>query len=124
MIVDGPIPERVLTLAAAATIFCVMLTLGLGILLREVRRVGRNPGLVARALFAVLVAVPTLALLVVRSLALPRAATLSRPSPASRCVRLRNSAKPLQRSAAPPADPPAIGVKRFSPTLGQLRSAA
>ncbi len=43
MIVDGPIPERVLTLAAAATIFSVMLTLGLGILLREVRWVGRNP---------------------------------------------------------------------------------
>ena len=76
MIVDGPIPERVLTLAAAATIFCVMLTLGLGIVVREVRWVGRNPGLVARALFAVLVAVPTLALLVVRSLALPRAAQL------------------------------------------------
>ena len=76
MIVDGPIPERVLTLAAAATIFCVMLTLGLGILLREVRWVGRNLGLVARALFAVLVAVPTLALLVVRSFALPRAAQL------------------------------------------------
>ena len=76
MIVDGPIPERVLTLAAAATIFCVMLTLGLGIVVREVRRVGRNPGLVARALFAVLVAVPALALLVVRSLALPRAAQL------------------------------------------------
>ena len=76
MIVDGPIPERVLTLAAAATIFCVMLTLGLGIVVREVRRVGRNPGLVARALFAVLVAVPALALLVVHSLALPRAAQL------------------------------------------------
>jgi bile acid:Na+ symporter, BASS family len=76
MMVDGPIPERVLTLAAAATIFCVMLTLGLGIVVREVRWVGRNPGLVARALFAVLVAVPTLALLVVRSLALPRAAQL------------------------------------------------
>ena len=68
MIVDGPVPERLLTLAAAATIFCVMLTLGLGIVLREVRWAERNPGLVARALFAVLVAVPMLALLVVRSL--------------------------------------------------------
>jgi predicted Na+-dependent transporter len=76
MIVDGPIPERVLTRAAPATIFCVMLTVGLGIVVREVRRVGRRPERLARALFAVLVAVPTLALLVVRSLALPRAAQL------------------------------------------------
>ena len=76
MIVDGPVPERLLTLAAAATIFCVMLTLGLGIMLREVRWAERNPGLVARALFAVLVAVPVLALLVVRSLDLPRTAQL------------------------------------------------
>jgi predicted Na+-dependent transporter len=76
VIVDGPVPERLLTLAAAATIFCVMLTLGLGIVLREVRWAERNPGLVARALFAVLVAVPVLALLVVRSLDLPRTAQL------------------------------------------------
>ena len=62
--------------AAPATIFCVMLTVGLDIVVREVRRVGRRPERLARALFAVLVAVPTLALLVVRSLALPRAAQL------------------------------------------------
>ena len=93
MIVDGPIPERVLTRAAPATFFCVMLTVGLGIVVREVRRVGRRPERLARALFAVLVAVPTLALLVVRSLALPRAAQLGivliwplHPARRSRCI--------------------------------------
>lgn len=53
MIFDGPVPERLLTLAAAATIFCVMLTLGLGIVLREVRWAERNPGRVVRVLFAI-----------------------------------------------------------------------
>jgi predicted Na+-dependent transporter len=72
MIVDGLIPERLITLVAAATIFTVMFTLGLGIVLSEFRGVARSPGLVARALFAVLVAVPVLAVLVVRGLDLPR----------------------------------------------------
>lgn len=76
MFADGLIPEHFLTLTAAATIFFVMLTLGLGIVVGEFRGVWRNPGLVARALFAVLVAVPALALLVVRSLDLPRAVQL------------------------------------------------
>ncbi|MGY4829105.1 bile acid:sodium symporter family protein [Sphaerotilaceae bacterium SBD11-9] len=72
MIFDGLVPERVITFVAAATIFTVMFTLGLGIVLREFRGVAHSPGLVARALFAVLVAVPVLAVLVVRSLDLPR----------------------------------------------------
>jgi predicted Na+-dependent transporter len=72
MIIDGLIPERVITLVAAATIFTVMFTLGLGIVLGELRGVARSPGLVVRALFAVLVAVPVLAVVVVRAFDLPR----------------------------------------------------
>jgi len=72
MIIDGLVPERVVTLVAAATIFVVMFTLGLGIVLSEFRGVVRDSGLVGRALFAVLVAVPVLAVVVVRAFDLPR----------------------------------------------------
>jgi len=72
MIVDGLVPERVVTLVAAATIFVVMFTLGLGIVLSEFRGVVRDSGLVGRALFAALVAVPVLAVVVVRAFDLPR----------------------------------------------------
>lgn len=72
MIVDGLISERVITLVAAATIFTVMFTLGLAIVLGEFRGALRSPGLVVRALFAVLVVVPVLAILVVHGLDLPR----------------------------------------------------
>jgi len=69
---SGVIPEAVLTIAAAATIFTVMLDLGLGIEVREIARERRHPGLVARALFSALVAVPVLALVVARAFDLPR----------------------------------------------------
>ncbi|HUP07800.1 MAG TPA: hypothetical protein VMU47_11645 [Caldimonas sp.] len=72
MIIDGLVPEGVITIVAAATIFIVMFTLGLGIVLGEFRGVARHPSLVARALLAVLVAVPVLAVVVVRALDLPR----------------------------------------------------
>jgi len=72
VIFDGLVPERVITLVAAATIFTVMFTLGLGIVVGEFRGVARSSGLVARGLFSVLVAVPVLATLVVRALDLPR----------------------------------------------------
>ena len=72
MIIDGLVPERVVTLVAAATIFVVMFTLGLGIVLSEFRGVVRDSGLVGRALFAALVAVPVLAVVVVRAFDLPR----------------------------------------------------
>ena len=73
MPVTGPVPESLLTVVAAATIFTVMLDIGLGVVLGEFRWVWRHPGLVTRALFAVLVAVPTLALAVCRLLGVPRA---------------------------------------------------
>jgi predicted Na+-dependent transporter len=72
MPISGPIPEQILTLIAAATVFAVMLDLGLGIVLGEFRWVLRHPGLVARGLFAVLIAVPVLALVLVRAFDLPR----------------------------------------------------
>ncbi|MGB2818176.1 MAG: bile acid:sodium symporter [Burkholderiaceae bacterium] len=72
MPVSGPIPEQLLTIVAAATVFAVMFDLGLGIVLREFRWVLQHPGLILRGLFAVLVAVPVLALVVVRAFDLPR----------------------------------------------------
>jgi bile acid:Na+ symporter, BASS family len=72
MPVTGPIPEWLLTVVAAATIFTVMLDVGLGVVLGEFRWVSRHPGLLARGLFAALIAVPALALLVCRLLGIPR----------------------------------------------------
>jgi len=76
MPISGPIPENLLTIAAAATVFTVMLTLGCGIVVGEFRWLWRHPGLVARGLFAVLIAVPALAIVVTRAFDLPRAADI------------------------------------------------
>ena len=76
MPISGPIPETLLTIAAAATVFSVMLTLGCGIVVGEFRWLWRHPGLVARGLFAVLIAVPALAIVVTRAFDLPRAADI------------------------------------------------
>ena len=53
-----------------------MFTLGLGIAIVEFRWVLAHPGLVVRGLFAVLVAVPAIALIVTRALDLPRMAAI------------------------------------------------
>ncbi len=76
MPISGPIPENLLTIAAAATVFTVMLTLGCGMVVGEFRWLWRHPGLVARGLFAVLIAVPALAIVVTRAFDLPRAADI------------------------------------------------
>lgn len=68
----GPIPEWLLSLLAAATVFTVMTSVGLGISLGEFRIAWRKPGLLLRGLLTTLVAVPFLALLVTRALGLPR----------------------------------------------------
>jgi hypothetical protein len=70
MRVTGAVSDTVLTVVAAATVFTVMLTIGLGIILREFRWVWGHPALVGRALFSILVAVPAAAVLVSRGLAL------------------------------------------------------
>lgn len=58
--------------SVALTVFAVMLGIGLGVTPREWREAWRRPGPMLRALFAVLVAVPALALAVTRTLELPR----------------------------------------------------
>ena len=70
--IAGPLVE----LAAAATVFAVMFTLGLGIAFGEFRWIAARPGLVGRSLFSVLVAVPAIALLVAKSLDVGTAAEI------------------------------------------------
>jgi BASS family bile acid:Na+ symporter len=65
-----------LTAGVAVTVFAVMLRLGLGISLAELRQTWRPPGPLLRGLAVVLVGVPLLALGVARLLALPRAAEI------------------------------------------------
>lgn len=72
MPVEGPIPQGLLTVVAAATVFSMMFTLGLDIVLAELRAAFAHPGPLGRALFAVLVVVPVIALGVTRVLGLER----------------------------------------------------
>lgn len=72
----GPIPEWVVVAAVAATVFTVMLALGTGLAPGELRWIWRQPGPMARGLFAVLVAVPAAAFIVTRVLELPRLAEI------------------------------------------------
>ncbi|MGA8051871.1 MAG: hypothetical protein WCA09_16950 [Burkholderiales bacterium] len=68
------IPEWVLSAAVVATVFTIMFDIGLAIVPGEFRWVWQRPGLMAKALFSILVAVPALALVVARVLQVPRAA--------------------------------------------------
>ena len=76
MPIDGPIPGWLLTIVAGATVFSIMFDLGLAIVPGEFRWVWQRPGRLVEGLFAVLVAVPALAWLVVRAFDLPRAAEI------------------------------------------------
>jgi BASS family bile acid:Na+ symporter len=67
-------PEWVLSAAVVATVFVIMFDIGLALVPGEFRWVWQRPGLMARALFSVLVAVPVLALAIARALQVPRAA--------------------------------------------------
>src|SRR5512146_3339309 len=71
---SGPIPAWVLELFAAGTVFAVMFSVGLGVVVDDLRLVWQRPGLIVRGLFSVLVAVPALALLITHSLDLTRVA--------------------------------------------------
>lgn len=74
---SGPIPEPLLTLCVVVTVFTVMFALGLGIVPGQLLRwTVQRPGLMARGLFSVLVAVPAIALGVTRVLELPRLAQI------------------------------------------------
>jgi predicted Na+-dependent transporter len=72
----GVVPGWVLSITAAATLFVVMFDLGIAIVPVEFRWVMQRPGLVARALFCVLVAVPALVWLVAHAFAVPRSAEI------------------------------------------------
>lgn len=74
MIESGIVPDWLFAFVAMATVFTVMFDLGLAIVPGEFRPVLRHPGLLGRALFSVLVAMPALAWLVARALDLPRPA--------------------------------------------------
>jgi BASS family bile acid:Na+ symporter len=69
---SGLVPQWLLNVLAAGTVFTVMFSLGLGLEAGELRLIWQRPGLLARGLFSVLVAVPAAALLVTRWLDLPR----------------------------------------------------
>jgi BASS family bile acid:Na+ symporter len=68
---SGPLPEW-LAACVAATVFLVMFNLGLAFTVRDLREAWRTPGPLARGLLAVVVAVPLVALAVVRLFELPR----------------------------------------------------
>jgi len=72
MPIEGPVPGSILSIVAAATLFAVMFDLGLAIVPGEFRWVVQRPVLMLKAVFAVLVAVPVLALVVTRGFDLPR----------------------------------------------------
>ena len=64
-------PPWLFTACVAATVFCVMLAIGLGVAPGDIRRAWRAPGPLVRGLFVVLVAAPAMALVIVRALGLP-----------------------------------------------------
>ncbi len=72
MTLGNVIPDWMLSLVAAATLFVVMLDLGIVIVPGEFRWVIRRPLLMARALFAVLIAVPVIVWVVATTFELPR----------------------------------------------------
>ena len=74
--IAGVIPEWALTGVAVATIFTLMFHLGITVAPGEYRSAWRTPGLMARGLFASLVAVPMIVLVVARAFDLPRPAEI------------------------------------------------
>jgi BASS family bile acid:Na+ symporter len=76
MNIAGPVPDWLLSFAAAATLFAVMFDLGLSAVPRDFRWVIERPPLMARALFSVLVAVPILAWIIARAFDVPHSAEI------------------------------------------------
>jgi BASS family bile acid:Na+ symporter len=76
MLIDGPVPDWLFSIAVATTLFAVMFDLGLAIVPGEFRWVVRRPALMAKAVFSVVIAVPAIAWIVCRALDLPRAAEI------------------------------------------------
>ena len=76
MNIAGPVPDWLLSSAAAATLFAVMFDLGLSAVPRDFRWVIERPRLMAKALFSVLVAVPVIAWIIARAFDVPRSAEI------------------------------------------------
>jgi hypothetical protein len=72
MPIDGPVPGWIVSIVAAATLFVVMVDLGLAIVPREFRSVVDRPALLIRALFFPRVDRGVIALVVTRALDLMR----------------------------------------------------
>lgn len=70
----GLVPDWLLSAVAMATVFTVMFSIGLSVTFGEFRWIWRRPGLMLKALFCVLVAVPAIAIAVAQALGLPRLA--------------------------------------------------
>jgi predicted Na+-dependent transporter len=70
----GFVPEWIISAFAVATVFVVMFSVGLDMNPRDFVRAWGRPALMLKALFAVLVAGPVMALVTARILQLPRAA--------------------------------------------------
>lgn len=71
---SGMVPEWLVSAFALTTIFTVMLDIGLGVVPGEFLWLWRNPGLMLKSLFAVLIAVPAMAFVLARVAGLPHAA--------------------------------------------------
>jgi bile acid:Na+ symporter, BASS family len=76
MTLGGIIPDWLLSISAAITLFVVMFDLGIAIVPVEFRWVAARPAVFARALFSVLVAVPALVWIVARVFDIPRSAEI------------------------------------------------
>jgi predicted Na+-dependent transporter len=76
MTLGDVVPDWLLTIAAAATLFVIMFDLGIAIVPVEFKFVLQRPGLLARALFCVLIAVPAIVWIVARAFVVPRAAEI------------------------------------------------
>lgn len=98
-------PEWILSAAVVATVFVIMFDIGLAIVPGEFRWVWQRPGLMARALFSVLVAVPVLAFAIARALQVPHAAevgiVLMAISPGAPVALRRSLGAGAHRSFAP-----------------------
>jgi BASS family bile acid:Na+ symporter len=98
-------PEWLLSAAVAATVFVIMFDIGLALVPGEFRWVWQRPGLMAKSLFSILVAVPVLALVIARAFDLPRPAevgiVLMAISPGAPVALRRSLAAGGHRSFAP-----------------------
>ena len=98
-------PEWLLSAAVVATVFVIMFDIGLALVPGEFHWVWQRPGLMARALFSVLVAVPVLALVIARAFELPRPAevgiVLMAISPGAPVALRRSLGAGAHRSFAP-----------------------